>query len=696
MSVSFNGSQNQGSITENWLFNIDHSGGNLYLALADVTHSSNFYYGAITNNPNIRESLDLVRSRTTTSNISLTIANFEIDGTPLYEDIFNSSNYYINRPVTVSSKIGSDNPVTIGTFRVLDLSFNGDVISMQLIAKRPWDSIELPVDKSTTGVYQPIVYGDYTGAIGTSTTSTNNVFMDNRKVFPVPRTSNSGTNVYFMAPQSYGSGSVVNYFDSRADMFVHLEENNAATVTRDGKDTFEVKGIINRTYKFRPKAVTSSTNFSNTGNAINTNQSDGATSSTFTANGSSQTADINFELPSISGNFTQASLRMSATITIENHSGAGSDVATLQHRSFGSDTTIISRSSNGTETLAVSTNTNILSAIQSNNDRLPDDLNLRFQLASLSSTSTEATCVINDVYLYFKIEEDFSGEPNAAALAELSLDTVYSGNDGLTNSWDSSAITYIHDIHRDMLIRYAGVTTSTPTNYSALNTARTASNKEWYARFWQLEPRSLQSTLEKLQFEGGFAFRFRTDESPQYIFIKDSYSSADFTFSTNDLANIKISNTPIGDLLTKFIVNFEKHPGNGTYVHTQTSTNGTSRTNYNIAAKENIKQINLDYLVANGAGTAGATDLTGGSVNDGFANYYGFLSSNVKTVVDADIINPAHIGIEIGDIAVFNNSDMYPEKAFGAAWTDKAFMAVSVARTPGKLSVRFREVGTIS
>ena len=694
MSLSFNGSQNAHGIEENWLFNITHSGGNLYLALADVTHSSNFYYGAITNNPSIRESLDIVRSKANTSTITLTIADFEYNGSPISEEFFGGSNHYINRSVSTSIKINADNPVVVGTFRILDLSYDGDAITMQMAAKRPWDGIELPVDKSTTGVYVPVVYGDYTGTIATSVTANNNVFMTDKAVFPSPRTSNSGNNLYFLAPKSYGSGSVVNYYDSRADVYTHLEENNAATVTRDGKDAFEIKGKLKRTYKFRPKAVSSSTNFSNTGNSINTNQSDGATSSTFTANGGAQTADLNYELPSISGHFTSASLRVAATITVANHAAGVESV--LYHRSFGSDTTILSQGSNGTGTLTVSTNTNILSAIQSNNDRLPDDLNLRFQFSSLSSGSTQATCVINDVYLYFTIEEDFGSEPMAAGLAELSLDTIYSGNDGLTNSWDDSAITYIHDIHRDMLIRYAGVTTSTPDNYSDLNTARSQSNKEWYARFWQLEPKLLKDTLEKIQFEGGFAFRFKADDSPQYIYVKDSYSSADYTLAKDDLANIKVSNTSIGDLVSKFEVNYERNPGKGTYINSQTCTNGTTRTNYNIAAKENIEQVSLDYIVQNDAGTVGATDLTGGSPNDGFANYYGYLVSNVKLMIEAEVINPAHIGIEVGDIVTFDNSDMYPEKAFGSAWTNKAFMVIYLSRTPGKLKIKVREVGAIS
>tara|TARA_R110002153_G_scaffold29914_4_gene91786 strand:- start:427 stop:2493 length:2067 start_codon:yes stop_codon:yes gene_type:complete len=688
MSLSFNGSQNAHGIEENWLFNITHSGGNLYLSLADVTYSSNFYYGAITNNPSIRESLDIVRSKANTSNITLTIADFEYNGSPISQEFFGGSNHYINRSVSTSIKVGSDNPVVVGTFRILDISYDGDAIRMQMAAKRPWDGIELPVDKSTTGVYVPVVYGNYSG-------HASNVFMTGKALYPAPRTSHSNQNIYFLAAKNEGSGVVANYYDSRGDMFVYVEPNSTATQTRDGKDAFEIKGKVNRTYQFRPQATATGTGFTNPGNAINTNTSDGATQS-FTAASNAQSADLKLELPSIAGKITSASLNYSAVIVVSDE--IGDSEAIIYDRSFGADTTLISRATNGTTTEASGTR-NILSDIQNNGNRLPDDYVLRFQLSSTAGdgeTGTTGVCTIKDVYLRFTTEEDYTNEPNAAALQEVNLDMIYSGNDGLTNSWDSSAITYIHDIHRDMLIRFGGVTTSTPDNYSNLNTSRSQSNKEWYARFWQLKPRTLRQTLEKIQFEGGFAFRFKADDSPQYIYVKDSYSSADYTLAKDDLANITVSNTSIADLVSKFVVNYETHPGNGTYINSQTCTNGTTRTNYNIAAKENIEQVNLDYIVQNGAGTVGATDLTGGSPNDGFANYYGHLVSNVKLMVEAEVINPAHIGIEVGDIVTFNNSDMYPEKAFGSAWTNKAFMVIYLSRTPGKLKIKVREVGAIS
>ena len=683
MSLSFNGSQNQANINENWLFNITHSGGNVYLALADVTESSNFYYGSITNNPKIRESIDLVNSKSRTANTTINVANFDYNGSPLSEEIFNSSNFYLNRSVSVSIKVGADNAVVVGTFRILSLSFDGDIISIQMAAKRPWDDLTLPTDKSTTGVYVPVVYGDYTAH---STTD----FMTGKAMYPVPRTSNSRQNIYFLSAKSYGSGAIVNYFDDRADIFANLELNNSATVTRDGKDAYEVKGKIKRTYKFRPKAVASSSGFTNPANTIDTDNSTAATQS-FTGNSGSQTADLKLELPSISGKFTTAFLNYNASITISSINDVST--ATLIDKSFGS-TTLFEVSTATTDNQTSGTR-NILSDIQSNSNRLPDDLVLTFQLATVAD-GTEASCSIKDVHLVLTVEEDFTNEPNASALAELSLDEVYSGNDGLTASWDSSAITKIHEIHRDILIRFAGVTTSTPSGYSDLNTSRSQSNKEWFARFYLLDPNNVQKQLEALQFEGGFIFRFKSDDSPQYIYIKDSYSSADFTLSKNDINNFRIRNTSTANLATTLLINYELHPGNQTYIKSQTATNSTTRTNYNIATKENIKEVNLRYLVSNGAGTVGGTNLTTGNPNDGFADYYGYFVSNVKTIVECDIVNPEFIGVEVGDIITFDSSDMYPSKAFGSSWANKAYMLTSVAREPGKLSVQLREVGVIS
>ena len=61
------------NIKENWIFKFfNQNGANLFLAFQDyIDSSNNFYHGVITNNPSIRESIDLKKSTAKTSNISL-------------------------------------------------------------------------------------------------------------------------------------------------------------------------------------------------------------------------------------------------------------------------------------------------------------------------------------------------------------------------------------------------------------------------------------------------------------------------------------------------------------------------------------------------------------------------------------------------------------------------------------------------
>ena len=133
------------SWTENWLFKLANDNATfLYLALSDVTYSSNFYEGAILNKPSIRESIDLSNSTAKTGNISIQIADYNYNGSPISEELFGGSNHYMNQTVTVHSKINAETPIQIGTFRLTDISTDGDKISLSLASHRPWDFISVP------------------------------------------------------------------------------------------------------------------------------------------------------------------------------------------------------------------------------------------------------------------------------------------------------------------------------------------------------------------------------------------------------------------------------------------------------------------------------------------------------------------------------------------------------------------------
>ena len=261
---------------------------------------------------------------------------------------------------------------------------------------------------------------------------------------------------------------------------------------------------------------------------------------------------------------------------------------------------------------------------------------------------------------------------------------LYVANDGLRESWSgsSTAITEVHQAHRDLLIRYAGVATTTPTGWSDLDTARDG----WDIRWWTLKIVSVRKILAQMQYEGGFIFRFRPDFTTHYIHIPNSPTTT-FTLSQDDLQNVQLSHTPLDSLLTKMVINYKKHPAESRYFSTQTSTLAAGtlpRTKWNIAAKENIREVNLDMLVAN----IGSTGFTG-TRNSGFAEYYNQIVGDVKTQISAAIVNPRCSGMEPGDFLAFTNMMVDP---FGESWSGKQYIVTSLNRSMGMLNFTAREV----
>ena len=110
------------NIVENWLFHLASSGDDVYLAFSDVTDSSIFWHGVVLNRPSIRESLDLANSTAKTSNISLSIPDFNYNGNPISELLLFSSDYFINQVVTVYSKVNNKTKVELGSFRLSNIS----------------------------------------------------------------------------------------------------------------------------------------------------------------------------------------------------------------------------------------------------------------------------------------------------------------------------------------------------------------------------------------------------------------------------------------------------------------------------------------------------------------------------------------------------------------------------------------------
>ena len=151
------------SIVENWLFEIEGTSSNtLRLSFADCTVSDNFYYGAILNKPSIRESINLSSSTAKTSNVSISIADFQYNDGLISEILFGGSIYFLNQTVTVKSMINSETPNVIGYFKVSNISRDSDKISIEMLTFNPFNNIDLPTNKTSRNNYVPIQYGNYT------------------------------------------------------------------------------------------------------------------------------------------------------------------------------------------------------------------------------------------------------------------------------------------------------------------------------------------------------------------------------------------------------------------------------------------------------------------------------------------------------------------------------------------------------
>ena len=296
----------------------------------------------------------------------------------------------------------------------------------------------------------------------------------------------------------------------------------------------------------------------------------------------------------------------------------------------------------------------------------------------------------------------FDGDGGSLSATDLSLEKdietlnkmeyFYCGGNGLQHGITglSGDITEIHEAHLDLLNRFAGVDVATnpSTNIDGWNDLNGA--KDWKIRYWKLEPVELKKELEKLQYEGGFIFRYKKGDitNPQYIFIKDSYTATDYTLTKNDVSGIEIVPDGFNSLITKMDINYQKHPSENRYYFSQESSNSTSRTNYSIQAKENIKEVKLDAYVLPEIPTSPSSNP-----NDDFYTYYDNIFGDIKIEISGNIVNPEFYNIDVGDTVGF--SDMYPEKAFGKAFTNVVFMITSIQRTLGVLKFQARQIGAI-
>lgn len=684
------------------------------LALRDTVADNNFYHGSILNkNISLRESIDITSGKSSTSNITLTSANFETQGTEFYKTLLNNAERnYINRKVIVYAQFFNEDTLSncqkIFTGRLVDIQLNQDGnVTMQINSHRPWDGISFPQTQTTNGIYQPTVYGDYTIHGDKSL-----VREHANAVFPVPFKRKTSTTDFLIVTPLASSDIRPCYYDATADAFLGIKADNYTAVTKNLDSDFDtntnigiVKREMRRRFRINPVSLSQddTTTFSNPTNLlmdsygvqgivhdfVNTQASQ---AKNFYANFAAELGKINDVDLDIKGTVTTPSQSGTVSLLLRvNYSGAFGDyITTNVDGGFSAVQFVHSDLRNANIAESDTDYASIGLSITNNNI---NTINLSSTISS-SSVNRSLTLTISDFVMYLDVQHSYDEDKantNVSISNLSSLKYLYLPIDGLTASWDSGAISHGHDAHRDLLQRFAGIPSTDPEvnngeAWSVLNDDRAIDN--WKIRYWQLEPVLLKDMLDKLAYEFGFVAKFTANEKMKYIYVKKSSElTATLNLTKMDINRVHISTTGIQSIVTQMDISNKLHPADSSrYYVTTNSLNTTSRVKYNLGDKEGIQKINLDTNVGTIPTTADA------DCNADFYSYYNNILGDIKILVQCDVVNPMKgCQLETGDVITF--SDM-PVEMFGTDFDNTTyFMIVDLNRSPGKVSITAREVG---
>jgi len=701
---------------EIWLIQLHHSTGFLGVSFNDLDYDGDHYWGCVKNRPSIREKLDIVKSKAGVSNINLTLNNFQYNGASLSEEFLGGARNYINQDCKIylqieenesepfssitSSFIGETRTfgeigakLQIYQGRITGFTHDSKTVKVSIAAKSPWDNLTIPNVKGKD-VYFPIAYGDFVGS--TSAVGSED-YCEGKSFFPIPVVEKRNDTMFslFHADSTSGSGVTSpnpHFYYKDLDRFIPLYSTTStfddATESYEGGQGLTTWYKLKGGLKFKPVEVVSSGGWSNVANVFDSIADDsGSTGATVNQNRTSAgTTDNEFEvkLPQYTGRISsikiQIRLKLDATLSVDGGSPQGN--LNFYYDAFGANTTF------GSWTLTSGSPTQDHTNTYTSSELITDFRSTGMESIKIkASTELDTTSglgsiaidwTLYDIRIIIAQELDFSDEDAILDSNKFldDIDFLYSGGDGLqkTYSGGSGTATKPHEVHRDILKRFTGTDEVTPAGWSDLDTA----HNSWAIRWWLLEPESVKSILEKLQYEGCFAFWFRGDGTMRYYHRPDT-PSADFTLTKNDISDLRVSHTDFSSLVTKMTINSEKHPAENRYITTATNTNSPARTKWNIQSLENHQEIDLDALVSP-IGTNYNDEP-----NDGFYPYYANLISDVRLMISGNVLNPSiSYSIEIGDVIEFSTA---PLNFFGKTIAGHKFVVTKTIRKAGSTTI---------
>jgi hypothetical protein len=712
---------------------------NISLATSDVTVGGIPYVGCIKNQPSIRTSISLDKMTSSTNNITIEIPNFNYNGSIISKELINGSKTYLNRFARITSVLNNEsslaNGSTVFSGRITKIKLinQGDAISIELESFEPWHRLTFPQDKTAiNNVYIPVAYGNYA-----ANSDEHKVREANKKVHPVPVVRLANPEILLAMPQAY-SDIRIHLYEKSMDSFVQLNNASYTAATVDKSNGYDVNtniGIVDMSLRRRfacsPLSVSSSVGVDQWSLSKNlllhSYSTQGATSSYTQTNsaGGNQSHKVHFNFPQIVGKYNALKIISRGSIV-----WAGNGATTFfdlevgyleQDGSFayGNYYDTSSNASSATKTLGANLGAassiygdlyqelDALTVFNNNNMQLPPiQLHMEYTSGSLIASTT----TIKDFLMYFDVESDFSSdEKSATSYTNIEkIDYMYCGTSGLTESYSGSAVAahHGHEVHRDLLVRFGGIATTTPDGWDTsfhdssetgggLHDKRHVDN--YAIRYWELEPVSLKDKLDKLAYEFNFIFKFRPDGTLAYLMpgagngSNSAYQAGDVaaTITQHDIErnSFEYTQTEINDLITKITINNEKHPevsNQNKYLTTTESLNATSREKFAFNDKENVLDVNLDMNVGTFATTPAADH------NTDFYSYVDHLHGDIKDIVSCVIVNPdIAYKLETGDIILFTDMIYDPGND---SWDNKYFMITNLIRFIGKVKISAREV----
>ena len=653
---------------ENWLIQVYETDGSGFKSFSffDQTVNSVAYSGILINNPSIRESINIFSSSFSVSNLSLELQ----DDSDLRKAFLFGSNYYLNGDVKVFSCLESgtvanlNNVPQIYQGRLESVSHNDNIVTLNIVAKRPYDNVTVPNVYSAEKVVAPLAYGDYSGNAVIKTNGTPNNWR------AIPFTKFDSTGMSFISGTLAETSQEVATYIPNYDMFIKYHGGDYDNATAGNVKVFKIPVSGKHIYQVAPvsnSAITTSTEIV-AANLDNTYDLDDSSEGTLTFPvGSVSAATYSYKERYVFDSVLEIGQQAKVTYDVTGYNNL--DNVNVQLILLDADG---ANAGTGIEAEVASNLSNRTSFVIATADAVSVDVLVKFEYSS--GASPAAVVEIKEVFAYItKFKED--------------VEIIYTAADGETQGYKGSTtrVTRIHEAHRSFVHNILGVDTdgagsADPDGWSDLDTARSS----WTCRYNLLKPMPAKRFLDKIQFEGGFVSTFSSSGDVKYIFVKNSYSSADHTLDKNDLTNINYSHTPLSSLITDILVNHDPHPAKNNYRSQTTASDSTIRGNYNISSAKVINY-NLDALVG-GIGS----DLTPSTPNAGFIDYYGNLRCSPRVIIRAGIVNPTLFDMELGDICTF--SSMLPATAFNKSFSGAYFMVTSLTRSSGKLQGEFIDV----